>query len=133
MRRERYLEKLEVFERELDFIESHDICDDVTERAVLHALQVCVEIAMDVVSMFVHDMGLVVEDDYTNIEKLAGAGVIRDMESDTLKSYNGLRNAVVHRYNNLDMERVEEGAVDIEKLYAITVKLVKAYESLENS
>lgn len=32
MRRERYLEKLEVFEEELNFIESHQICDDVTER-----------------------------------------------------------------------------------------------------
>ena len=34
MRRERYLEKLEVFEEELNFIESHQICDDVTERAL---------------------------------------------------------------------------------------------------
>lgn len=47
MRRERYLEKLELFEEELDFIESHDICDDVTERALLHSLQTCVEISMD--------------------------------------------------------------------------------------
>ena len=44
MRRERYLEKLEVFEEELNFIESHQICDDVTERALLHSLQVCVEV-----------------------------------------------------------------------------------------
>ena len=42
MRRERYLEKLELFEEELDFIESHDICDDVTERALLHSLQTCI-------------------------------------------------------------------------------------------
>ena len=44
MRRERYLEKLEVFEEELNFIESHQICDDVTERVLLHSLQVCVEV-----------------------------------------------------------------------------------------
>ena len=43
MRRERYLEKLEVFEEELNFIESHQICDDVTERALLHSLRVCAE------------------------------------------------------------------------------------------
>ena len=46
MRRERYMEKLEVFEEELKFIESHRICDDVTERALLHSLQVCVEVSM---------------------------------------------------------------------------------------
>ena len=39
MRKERYLEKLELFEIELEFIASHDICDDVTERALLHSLQ----------------------------------------------------------------------------------------------
>ena len=44
VRRERYLEKLEVFEEELNFIESHQICDDVTERVLLHSLQVCVEV-----------------------------------------------------------------------------------------
>ena len=44
MRRERYLEKLEVFEEELNFIESHRICDDVTERALIHSLQICVEV-----------------------------------------------------------------------------------------
>ena len=43
MRRERYLEKLEVFEEELNFIESHQICDDVA-RGHFHSLQVCVEV-----------------------------------------------------------------------------------------
>ncbi|MEA1944672.1 MAG: HepT-like ribonuclease domain-containing protein [Euryarchaeota archaeon] len=65
------MEKLELFEEELDFIESHDICDDVTERALLHSLQTCVEISMDIVAMLTKDAGLVVEDDYTNIEKLS--------------------------------------------------------------
>jgi len=45
MRRERYLEKLELFEDELDFIESHNICD---------------EISMDLVAMLTKDAGLVV-------------------------------------------------------------------------
>jgi len=44
VRRERYLEILEVFEGELNFIESHQICDDVTEKALFHSLQVCVEV-----------------------------------------------------------------------------------------
>jgi len=43
VRRERYLEKLEVFEEELNFIESHRLCDDDAGGHV-HSLQVCVEV-----------------------------------------------------------------------------------------
>jgi len=44
MRRERYLVKLGVFKEELNFIESHQIYDDVTERSLLHSLHICVEV-----------------------------------------------------------------------------------------
>lgn len=125
------MEKLEVLEGELNFIEMHRICDEVTERALLHSLQVCVEISMDVVAMLMLDIGLVAEDDYTNIEKLAKEGVISKEESETLKNYNGLRNAIVHRYNHLDMKYVEEGLAGIDGLYAIVVKLAEVYERLD--
>jgi len=131
VRRERYLEKLEVFEEELNFIESHRICDDVTERALLHSLQVCVEVSMDVVAMLMRDMGLVVKDDYTNIEKLTREMVVDKEECETLKDYNGLRNAVVHRYNHLDMKYVMDGLAGIDELYSIVTKLAGAYEQLE--
>ena len=125
------MEKLEVFEEELNFIESHRICDDVTERALLHSLQVCVEVSMDVVAMLMRDMGLVVKDDYTNIEKLTREMVVDKEECETLKDYNGLRNAVVHRYNHLDMKYVEDGLVGIAELYSIVAKLAGVHERLE--
>ena len=133
MRRERYLEKLEVFEEELGFIDSHVICDGVTERALLHSLQICVEISIDIVSMLVHDLGLVVGDDYTNIEKIEKEGIIGDEETDVLKGYNGLRNAIVHKYSKLNMERVAEGLDRIDELYDIAVKLTGVYESVGNT
>ena len=131
MRRERYLEKLEVFEEELNFMESHRICDDVTVRGLLHSLQVCVEVSMDVVAMLMRDLGLVAEDDYTNIEKLTREMVVDKEECETLKDYNGLKNSVVHRYNHLDMKYVEEGLSGIGELYSIVAKLAGVYERLE--
>ena len=131
MRRERYLEKLELFEEELDFIESHDICDDVTERE--HCSTHCRPasgISMDIVAMLTKDAGLVVEDDYTNIEKLSKGGIISADEKETLNGYNGLRNSIVHRYNRLDMGRVAEGLDGAEKLYRIVAKLASIYESV---
>ncbi|MCX9010502.1 MAG: DUF86 domain-containing protein [Candidatus Methanoperedens sp.] len=132
MRKERYLKKLEVFEEEMGFMEMHSICDAVTERALLHSLQVCVEVSLDIVSMLVKDLGMVVEDDYTNIEKLAKEGIIRTEEMKTLKEYNGLRNSIAHRYNNLDVGLVETALEGIDKLYNIIEKLVQVYEKIES-
>ena len=133
MRRKRYLEKLEFFEDEFNFITSHEICDDVTERALLHSLQTCSEISMDVVAMLTKDVGLAVGDDYTNIEKLARESIIGMNEMEVLKEYNGLRNSIVHRYGTLDMERVIEGLDGIDKLYQVVVKLAEIYERVSAS
>lgn len=91
MRIKRYLEKLEFFKEELNFIAPHSICDGITARALLHSVQTCVEISMDIVTMLIKDAELVVEDDYTNIEKLSRmdqgyaisglGGNARDMEA----------------------------------------------------
>lgn len=132
MRRDRYLEKLETFETELNFINSHAIVDEVSERALLHSLQVCVEISTDLIAMLAYDLGLVVEDDYTNIENLTKEAVFGEEDNQILKSYNGLRDAIVHRYNNLNMERIEEGLVNINSLYQVIVKLAEVYNGFEN-
>ncbi|MEA1870212.1 MAG: HepT-like ribonuclease domain-containing protein, partial [Euryarchaeota archaeon] len=72
--------------------------------------------------------GLVVEDDYTNIEKLSKEGIIVPEEEGTLKEYNGLRNSIVHRYG-----RLVEALDEIEKLYQIAAKLALIYESVSAS
>lgn len=133
MRRRRYLEKLERLEEEYEFIKSHEMKDEVTKRALLYSLQICVEIAMDIVAMLTRDMGIVVEDDYTNIERLRKEEVLTDEEDQLLKKYNGLRNAIVHRYDHLNLEIVKEGLKRIDELYEIVIKLVNTYEKIEES
>ena len=66
----RYLKKFETIQKEVEFIKTHKMWDEVTERALLYSVEVCVEAAMDIVAMRVKDVGMVVEDDYANIEKL---------------------------------------------------------------
>ncbi|MFP3872073.1 MAG: HepT-like ribonuclease domain-containing protein [Candidatus Aenigmatarchaeota archaeon] len=62
MTKERYIKKIENFEKEKEYIKQHEIKDDTTERAVLYSLQVCVEITTDIVAMKVKDIGLVREE-----------------------------------------------------------------------
>lgn len=94
MRRQRYLEKLERFEEEYEFIKNHEMRDEVTQRALLYSLQLCVDIAMDIVAMLVKDLGMTVEDDCTNIERLRKDRIISEADANLLRTYNGLRNAI---------------------------------------
>lgn len=102
--------------------------DDVTERALLYSLQVCIEIAMDVVAMLTKDLGLTVEDDYSNLEKLHKEDILDTKEVELLKQYNGLRNVIVHSYDIINMEIVKEGLNIIDEVYEIVAKLIEIYE-----
>lgn len=108
MREDRYLSKIEKFLKEEEFIKSHRITDDVTERAMLYAAQICIEIAMDIAAMKVRDMGLKVEDDLTNIEKLIAEGAVSKKEGEFIRQMNGVRKFIVHRYDRLDMKIVDD-------------------------
>ncbi|WP_048149247.1 DUF86 domain-containing protein [Palaeococcus ferrophilus] len=130
MRRQRYLEKLEKFEEEYEFIKGHEMRDEVTRRALLYSLQVCVDVAMDIVAMLTKDLGITVEDDYTNIARLERKGVLSREEASLLRKYNGLRNAIVHKYDRLDLNAVEDGLKRMDELYGIVLKLVEEYERL---
>ncbi len=122
---ERYLEKIEILERELEFINSHEIKDEVTERAFLYSLQICIESGMDIIAMKVKDAGLVVGDDYTNIEKLIQGNVIALKEGELLKEFNGIRNAVVHKYNSLEMAIIKEALERIAEFAEVIFKIAE--------
>ena len=132
MRRQRYLEKLERFEEEYEFIKEHEMIDEVTRRALLYSLQLCVDITMDIVAMLVRDLGMTVEDDYTNIERLVKHGIISEADVSLIRAYSGLRNAIVHKYDRLNLEIVNEGLQRIDELYRVVLKLVEKYEKLED-
>ena len=121
--KERYLKKFETFEKEKEFIKSHKISDEVTQRALLYSLQICVETVMDIVAMKVKDSGMLVEDDYSNIEKLIENRIIKPEDGKLLKKFNGIRNAIAHKYDRLDMRIIEEAISNIDKLSNIVLKI----------
>ena len=130
MRRQRYLEKLEKFEEEYHFIKRHEMKDEVTQRALLYSLQLCVDIAMDVVAMLTKDLGITVEDDYTNIQRLLENGILLEKEAGLLRQFNAVRNAIVHKYDRLNLEIINEAFSRVDELYNIVTKLIESYESL---
>ncbi len=125
MRKERYLKKIENFDKEKEYIQQHDIEDATTERAILYSLQVCVETTTDIIAMKVKDIGLVVEDDYSNIEKLVEEGIINEEDADLLKRFNGIRNAVAHKYDKLDIDLVKKALDNIDDLSEIVYQIAE--------
>lgn len=122
---DRYLSKVERFIIEEEFISAHSIENEVTERALLYSLQIAVEISMDIIAMKIKDMGLKVEDDATNIEKITGKGIIQPDEADFLRQMNGVRNFIVHRYDRIDMDVVNEALSRINELKEIVIKVAE--------
>jgi len=79
------------------------------ERFVEHTLQIAVQAALDVASHVVSDERL--GEPETNRELfdlLAGAGKIHESLSSTLRDMAGLRNVIVHGYQDVDLGVVED-------------------------
>ncbi|RZN44120.1 MAG: DUF86 domain-containing protein [Methanophagales archaeon ANME-1-THS] len=75
------------------------IHDEKTKLAVYKAFQEIVESCMDILAMVCTDEKIVPKDDYTNIENLK---FIDKRMKEVLIEANGLRNRLVHRYNQVD-------------------------------
>jgi uncharacterized protein YutE (UPF0331/DUF86 family) len=80
--------------------------DDLGIDGVLYRVQTSIDAAMDMAAMLVRDIGIDVGDDYENIDVLKEKGVIDAGLTDELKRLNGMRNAIVHKYGNVDTELI---------------------------
>lgn len=84
-------------------------------KGVYHAIQVAVDACMDLAAMVVKDKGEQVVDDYHNLEILAEAGAIDARLITKMKNLNGLRNAIVHRYNRFEDQVLKENIDEIKE------------------
>jgi uncharacterized protein YutE (UPF0331/DUF86 family) len=126
-RAEAYRRKLNVLAEELaGFPDSVKNLNGLERRGVLHAVQVAADAAMDLAAMAVRDRAREVQDDYHNLDALAELGVVSEHLAAQLKSLNGLRNAIVHKYN-----RFEERAVldNLERIGAILQEFAERMEA----
>ena len=72
-------------------------------------------------------LGLRVEDDYSNIEKLVELNIIDEKLGEKLKMCNGLRNWLVHRYNRINTKIVLESVGEVKE---ILMKFIKRVEGV---
>lgn len=99
----RYRDKISVIGKRRDNISSW--IEDRGEKstlAVYKAYQESMEAFTDIFAMVLKDVDEMVEDDYTNIEKLREKGLLDEEQEVVMKESNGLGNRLVHEYNGLE-------------------------------
>lgn len=133
-RLKRYLAKLELARERLNDIEEwvkgltpkQFIEDKKTRLATYKAFQEVVEACADICAMMLKDSKLLINDDYTNIEKLAEKRIITQAIANALKEANGLRNRLIHEYNGLN------ASVAFESIISLIPKLRRFCKGVED-
>ena len=127
--------RIDRYHKKLDFIEDkisnlpQDLEIEYMIDALYHRIQISVEAMNDVISMLCKDLGLQIEDDYSNIDELENLNIFPDEFLNEIRRLNGLRNVLVHRYN-----KIEEDLIVNEKDHFVEVlkKFIKIVEKLIN-
>lgn len=105
-----YRRKLHVITQSIGRIpDDREVLSPLELDGVLHNVQVMIDAVMDIAAMLVKDGGHEVKDDYQNLEMLVEEGLIGGPLAEELRRLNGLRNAIVHRYNSFEEETLLEG------------------------
>ncbi len=81
------------------------------KRGIFYSLQTAIESTMDLIAMLVKDLGIQVKDDASNISEIVKKKDLDLKIGEKLKKANGLRNILVHRYNDID-EQIIMNSVD---------------------
>jgi len=124
-RKQRYRQKINfVTEKIIDIPKK--LQTDIEIDATLYRVQIAIEGCMDIVAMLAKDKGKDVSDDYNNIHALGKIGVLNSKMAGNLAKLNGLRNAIVHKYNTF-----EESAV-IKNIKTIQTTIINFLEKVEN-
>jgi uncharacterized protein YutE (UPF0331/DUF86 family) len=90
--------------------------DELGIDGVLYRVHTSIEAAMDLAAMLVRDIGVEVGDDYDNIEILKEKKVIDAELAEELKRLNGMRNAIVHKYGNVNTELIFQSLERIKEI-----------------
>lgn len=77
--------------------------------------------------MIIKDLSLIVEDNYSNFEKLLKRDIISAEMFQGLKKLNGLRNRIVHDYNGLIDEITWESISENKKYINEFEKVIKEW------
>lgn len=109
--------------------ESAFLADLERRLATEHALQVAVQVCIDVGAHVVSELGLPAPDEYRGVfGSLAAQGLLPGELAQRLGDAAGLRNVLVHGYEELDERRVFAALGELDDLRAFAAAVLAAVE-----
>jgi len=124
-------ERIERYRAKINYIVQNleNLPEDHTTKILIDALYyevfTAIEAVMDLIAMFLKDNGYIVTDDYANIDLLIINQEISAEIGNGLKECNGLRNILVHRYNGIDQQRVEDVLENVKSVLYQWIEIVE--------
>lgn len=97
---------------------------------VQKAYQEVVEVSTDVLSMMLKDSLLPPMDNYSNIDAAEKHHLISEESAHVLREANGLRNRIVHIYNDIDYDQL---VLSIKRTLSLLKKYLEAIETWSSS
>ncbi len=100
--------------------------NELERRGIFYSLQTSIEAVIDLIAMLVKDLGFQVNDDNYNISKIIQIKKIDPKLGEKLRKANGLRNILVHRYNNIDENLILNSIDDLKQLLFDWLEIIEA-------
>ena len=115
LRKKRYRDKIQHI---FDYIQELPLepKNELEKRGIFYSLQTSIEAMVDLVAMLVKDLGIQVKDDNINISEIVNIRNLNPELGEKLKKANGLRNIIVHRYNEIDEKLILDSIKEIKDL-----------------
>jgi len=105
-RRDQYIQKLEFIADKITVLPENVKDNIFLMDALFYRLQVSIDVAMDIIAMLSKDLGITVKDDYSNLDELENLNIFPGDFLNEIRRLNGLRNVLVHRYNEIEEELI---------------------------
>jgi len=99
--------------------------NELEKRGIFYSLQTSIEAVVDLIAMAVKDLGIQVKDDNYNINEIIKIKKLNSELGEKLKKANGLRNIIVHRYNDVDEQIILDSVQEVKDLLLNWVKIVE--------
>ncbi len=98
---------------------------ELEKRGIFYSLQTSIETMVDLIAMLVKDLGTQVKDDNRNIAEIVEIRKVDSELGEQLKRANGLRNIIVHRYNEIDEKLILDSTEEIKELLLNWINIIE--------
>ena len=124
LRSKRYKDKIQHI---FDYIQDLPLIpkNKLEKRGIFYSLQTSIEAMVDLIAMLVKDLGIQVKDDNINISEIVKVRNLDFELGEKLKKANGLRNIIVHRYNEIDEQIILESVEEVKDLLLRWIEIIE--------